>query len=533
MTNVQGTGNSIVGQYGSMPIDMLMRKQEVTCGYEDPDLVNNHMRELMKDFRPDKPFLASDEARGGVDDRGTDRGGYQSTQSINLRSGARTLDDPYLPDGTFLDHQFMEKDPRGVALGPDMRKHVDQQYARASFIKHYDDSDNSVPESGWNPWKAQMQIRNAQNRTKDYFKIFDTAKDGRGNGGMAPGYAVSNIQKIQEGQVIKDPNQAPNVNRIDITNNLSNDTSIGWRRTTDHRFNVAKYGKTNTSKSFTSEDWYKNRSNVDIDHDIYVSWQDSNMLKSTALLMMDLSRRKETNQFTGLNGVNFGTSEKTVNKKHKLTPSDMSGMQARPTKETRTEDAHTDLNGEQAPSSGSKLMLHDVKNIEKTHINPTIVEKMSNINKRTTKKSKDDLRKSIHQSAEDMGVYRTYNNKKTVQISDPSILWKSISAYKKGESKTVKNYKAAVRQIEEGGKKLERVDKNIDFKDSIIGNQRRGKLLIEKSQDVNTALIDNDYGSEVVRSHLVGPMGSKYMNKFMDTDTDQNDINDSDKSYGN
>ena len=68
---------------------------------------------------------------------------------------------------------------------------------------------------------------------------------------------------------------------------------------------------------------------------------------------------------------------------------------------------------------------------------------------------------------------------------------------------------------------------------SIIGNQRRGKLLIEKSQDVNTALTDNDYGREVERSHLVGPMGSKYMNKFMDTDTDQNDINDSDRSYGN
>lgn len=530
MTNVQGISNSIVGQYGDMPIDMLMRKQEVTCGYEDPDLVNNHLRELMKDFRPDKPFLASDESRGGIDERGTDRGGYESTQRINLRSGARTLDDPYLPDGTFLDHQFTEKDPRGVALGPDMRKHVDQQYARGSLIMHGDDSDNSIMESGWNPWNAQSQLRNAQNITKDYFKIFDTAMDGRGNGGMAPGYAVSNVQKIESGQFIKDPNHAPNINRIDVTNNLSNDTSIGWRRTTDHRFSVAKYGKTNKCKSFTDEDWYKNRSNVHIDHDIYVSWQDSNMLKSTALQMMDLAKQKELYQFTGLNGIIFGSSEKTENKKHKLTPSDMSGMQARPTKETRVEDAHNTLHGEQAPTSGGKLMIHDVKNIEKTHINPTIVEKMGSVNKRTTKQSKDDLRNAIYQSAEDHGVYRTTGNKKKTHTIDPSVLWKSTADYTKGQSKNVKNYKAVVRKIEEGGKKIDKIDKNISFDESITGNQRRGKLGIEKSQDVNTSLIDNDYGREVERSHLVGPIGTKYMNNFMDTDTDHNDINDNDRS---
>jgi hypothetical protein len=533
MTSAVGTSNSIVGQYGAMPIDMLIRKQEQTCMYENPHLVEDNLRSLLRDFTPDTPFLASDEARGGNDEYGNERGGYQSDQVINLRSGARTLTDPYLPDGTFLDHQFTELDPRGVALEPNMRKHVEQQYSRGKFIKHYDDSDNSIPESGVTPWEMQMNIRNAQNVTKDYFKIFETSKDNWHNGGMAPGYTGSNKEKLIEGQEIKDPVQALNRNRIDITNNLSNDTSIGWRRTTDHRFKVAKYGKTNTSKSLTSEDWFKNRSNTYVDHDVYVSWQDNNMSKSTALLMMDLSKQKEMTQFTGLNGINFSESTQHKNKQQKLTPADMAGMLNRPTEETRSVDAHTILKGEQKPTSGEKLKIHDVKNIEKTYINPTIVEKMSNINRQAKKETKDDLRSDIQKSANDKGVYMIENNKKkNVLKVDPSSLWNTVSVYKKGKSLSVKNYKAAATKIEEGGKKLEKISKNIDFQESYTGNQRRGKLDITQNQNINTSHIDNDYGREVERSHLVGPMGSKYMNSYMDIDTDHNDINDTDRSYG-
>ena len=534
MSGSGGTSNSLVGAYGNMPDDMYLRKIEETCmGYEDPEQVNDHLRGLMKDFTPDAPFLASDQPRGGKDEFGNDRGGYESQQVINLRSGSRTLTDPYLPDGSFTDFQALELDERGTALGPDMRKHAEQQFARGAFYNYRDDSDNSIPEGPKNPWKMQMDIRNAQNVTQDYFKIFETSKDAWHNGGMAPGYAVSNKEKLVDGQVIKDPAQNPNRNRQDATNNLSNDTSIGWRRTTDHRFSVAKYGKTNASKSFTSEDWFKNRSNTHIDHDIYVSWQDSNMTKSTALLMMDLAKKKELYQFTGLNGVQFGSSKSDQNKKQKLTPADMAGMMNRPTLETQTAAPHTLLNGEQKTTSGEKLLIHDVKNIEKTHINPTIVEKMSNINRQASKDKKDDLRKDIQKSADDHGMYMEDTNqvKRPTKI-DPTALWNSISVYKKGKSMSVKNYQAAVSKIEEGGKKLEKISKDIHFQESYVGNQRRGKLDIVQNQNINTAQIDNDYGREVERAHLVGPLGNKYMNPHMECDTDHNDINDTDRSYG-
>ena len=527
MTTVVGTADTIVGQYGNMPIDMYLRKQETTCMYENPFLVEENLRSLLKDRTPEKPFFESDQLRGGQDEFGNDRGGYESQQRINLRSGARTLTDPYLPDGTFLDGQFTEKDPRGVALGPNMRKHVEQQYERGSFYNYRDDSDNSIMESGWNPWRAQMQIRNAQNVTKNYQKNFETSKDAWHNGGMAPSYQVSVKEQVYEDQEIKDPVQAPNINRIDATHNLSNDTSIGWRRTTDHRFNVAKYGKKNPLKSFTTEDWFKNRSNVHIDHDQYVSWQDSNVSKSTALKMIDLAEHKNLVQFTGLNGIVFGNSMNGKTKNRKLTQSDLSGMESRPSKETRTSDAHTKLNGEQKPTSGEKLKIHDVKNIEKTHINPTIVEKMANVNKQFTKENMMDLRESVKESADISGVHiEDINQKKPEYTIDPAFLWNSIAVYKKGDSQVVKNYEASVTKIEEGGKKLEKIDKNVNMKESKIGNQRRGKILTDKNQTIDTSEIDNEFGREVARSHMVGPMGNKKMHKFMDSDTNHGDMND-------
>jgi hypothetical protein len=527
MTTNVGTADTIVGQYGSVPIDMLLKKQQQTCMYENENLVEDNLRSLLKDRTCDLPFLESDQPRGGVDEFGNSRGGFESEARINLRSGARTLTDPDLPDGTFLDHQFLEKDPRGVALGPDMRKHVEQQYERGHFYNYADDSDNSILSSGWNPYAAQMQLRNAQNVTASYAKNFSTSQDSWANGGMAPGYSVSNKQLIKQDQTIKDPVQAENMNRIDVTNNLSNDTSIGWRRTTDHRFNVAKYGQKNPLKSFTTEDWYKNRSNVNIDHDQYVSWQDSNVSKSTALLMIDLAKQKKLTQFTGLNGIEFGSGVTGKTKNRKLTPADMAGMAARPAKESRSTDAHTELDGEQNTNSGEKLKIQNVQNIGKTIINPTIVEKMSNINKRTTKENMMDLRNSVKETAETTGIHMEETNKKKQNFDfDPSYLWNSISVYKKGNSQVVKNYKAAVSKIEVGGKQLDRIDKNFNLKESYTGNQRRGKISTDKIQDINTARVDNDFGDEVAVSHMVGPMGSKKMNKYMDYEPIHNDLND-------
>ena len=519
---------SIVGSGSYMPVDMLLRKQEQTCMYESPDMLNQHFRETLKDLTPDSRLWESDQHRGGTDGAGNPFGNNISERFLSFRDSGFQSEcgaEPNLPDGTFLDWQFLEKDPRGVAQGPNMQRHVDQQYARAGSYNYRSDADDSIPESGVNPWVMQMNIRNAQGITKDYQKNFSTARDGFHNGGMAPGYAVSNKEKLSDDQEIKDPAQNPNRNKMDATSLHSNKAKMGWRRTTDHRFKVAKYGRKNIGKSFTDSDWYKNRATSSIDHDILVSWQDNNMSKTTALLMMDLAKQKADAHFTGLHGVVWGKTRESKGTKHKLTPRDMSGMAKRPSKESRAAAAHTELSGEVVPVSGERLLMHDAPTITKTNINSTIFETMGLATKKSVKLQKSDLRAAIEKTAKEDGVFMEETNKKQKKLpTDQSILWDSIAVFRKGDEKAIVNYKAVKKTK---GHNLGRVSKDEFESDSYARGQnsgRKDKAVVHKSKE---GLHDNDFGREGVQTRHIGGMQSKYMTPHMDRDEAEDVINDS------
>jgi hypothetical protein len=518
MSGGAGT-DTIVGSGYLMPEDMYLRKIEQTCMYESPTMVEDFQRSTLKDMRPSKPFFESDQPLG--DGTGINP---NSQRFLDFRdTGRLSKYEPHLPDGTFLDWQFLEKDPRGTAQGPDMRKHADQQYARAGNINFYPDNDDSIPESGWNPYQAQMQIRNAQTQVKDRLRIFDTAFDNFHNGGIGVRSGVSVIEQYDADQVIKDV-AMDRSNRAHKTTSLSNDTSIGWRRTTDHRFKVAKYGKTNKARLMSGDSWYKNRANVHLDHDMLVSWQETNVTKATALLMIDLAKQKRNAHRTGMH-TKFAHSEDAQNgRKYKLTPADMAGMAKRETFETRTSDAHTELDGESAPAT--RVMKHDENNIEKTIINPIVFETMARINQKSRKRDVKDLRDVIQQTAANSNLYMVEKNATQHKgASGNSLLWKSIANFKKGDEKQIFQYKAATRGVDSHN--MERLSQDDGFKsNSYITDQRRGNIDNTDIQQVGGTNLDADFAVERVRSKSVGPMGNKYMNKYHERDGTVNDIND-------
>jgi hypothetical protein len=518
MSGGAGT-DTIVGSGSLMPEDMYLRKIEQTCMYESPTMVEDFHRSTLKDMRPSKPFFESDQPLG--DGTGINP---NSQRFLDFRDTGRfSRDEPYLPDGTFLDHQFLERDPRGTAQGPDMRKHAEQQFARAGNINFYPDHDSSIPESGWNPYQAQMQIRNAQTRVKDQLQIFDTAFDNFHNGGVRGRSGVSTMEAYAGDQEIKDI-AMDRSNRAHKTTSLSNDTSIGWRRTTDHRFKVSKYGKTNQARMMAGDSWYKNRANVHMDHDVLVSWQDTNVPKATALLMIDLAKQKKNSHMVGLHTKFESSEEAQAGRQFKLTPADMAGMAKRKTLESRTEDAHVTLNGESAPAT--RVLKHDERNMEKTIINPEIFETMCRINKKSRKRDVNDLRNSIQQTASDSNLYMVETNTSQIKgISDNSILWKSIAKFTKGKEKEIFQYKAAVRAVDSHN--LERLSSDDGFKgNSRITNQRRGNIDNTEIQQVGGTNLDADFAVERVRSKSVGPMGNKYMNSYHSRDGAENDVND-------
>ena len=525
--NYEGN-SSIVGSGSDMPIDILMKKQEVTCMYESPHQVEDYHRKTLKDLSCDKPLFESDLPRGGTDENGESFGNNYSEQSLSLRdTGHRNPQgaEPYLPDGSFVDWQFLEQDARGTATGPDMKNYVKHQFARGKFIKKFSDNDDSVPESGINPYEMSRNIRSGQNIFKSYYQNFETSKDAWHNGGAAPGYAKSNKEKTFNGQEVKDPSQLDNRNRMDVTNNLSNDTSIGWRRTTDHVFDVAKYGRITEGKSFTGEDWYKNRGTSSTDHDILVSWQDSNVSKATALKMIDLAKRKLDAHYTGLHGITFGSGKSSRGTKNKLTPADMAGIKSRETKETRKVSEHTKIEGMQGNKTGNMLLQHDEIKLNKCKVNTSIFEKMAQANRKFTKHQKDDLRKDIESSIKKDIIFNSDINREILKNNpNANTKWDSIG-FTNGTSQEIINYKKLL------DKQFISVKTQLNkskFDNESYSRDQRKKQMFSKLSKTGNSQNTGEYGEEGVFTRSGGGIGNKINTRTRHVQSmDSNQINDS------
>jgi hypothetical protein len=314
--------------------------------FEDPDMLDSYYRSTLKNMHCDKPMFESDQPR---------RDNY-SEDRLNLRhSGARVTTQPFLPDGTFLDFQALEGDSRGTALDPDMKLHRKQQEARGKFIKFYSDEDNSIPSEGRTQARVIADIKGQFYRVKDQLKIFDTSMDSRHNGGTKQILRTNAAEQMQE-KSAKEYEMADTMrsNTQNVTNSLSNNTSIGWRRTTDHIFKVAKYGLVRKIQDGKSQDFLKNRQNATIAHDVLVSYQGQNVMKSVSLKMIDLAKKKQNSLQFG-DAANFANSKNGVQRSQKLTPKDLSRMMSESVDVSQGAAAHATLNGEQVSHVTGKM----------------------------------------------------------------------------------------------------------------------------------------------------------------------------------
>jgi hypothetical protein len=499
--------HSIVGSGSLIPEDVFLRKQEVTCLFEDPELLTNHFRNTLKDLRPDKPFFDSDQPRYN----------NYSRDRLNLRHhGRRSTAEPYLPEGTFLDHEFTIKDPRGIATGPDMMQYRRQQEARGKFIKHGNDEDNSVPSSGWNPSHVVRDIKGQFYNLKERMKIFDESMDGRHNGGAAQTKLISTgvcMQETSERKPIMRDEMC--YNRSNVINDLSNNTSIGWRRTTDHRFQVAKYGQIRSNAPLSTQDWSKNRANARLEHDVLLSWKDQNVSKQLTLKMIDMARKKYNDIESGKTVLFSQSKDSQMSRSKKLSSNDLVGVKSQ-TDETRAPDPNSLLYSEQAPYKMAHPTL-DNKKMDKVIIDPFIVDYMSSINRKMAPREMDDLRENIEQSGESHGVLIEQKNKMCNPQIDVNneLLWESEANYEKGRSMNVANYSKIAANTFINPRNQDNIDYEKYTKNSKITGQRRGQLL-NNMYNMEVVDYDNAYGKEVNAVKQIGNMGTKYVRHFID-----------------
>ncbi len=498
--------HSIVGSGSYMPVDMYLKKNEITCMFEDPDQLDNHFRNTLKDMRPDEPFFESDQPR------------YNnfSRDRLNLRHyGKRVPTEPHLPDGTFLDYEFTIKDPRGVALGPDMMQYRRQQESRGRFIKHGNDEDNSTPSAGWHPTHVVRDMKGQFYNLKNRMKIFEESMDSRHNGGTAQAKLTSTgacLQAVSERKPIMRDEVC--YNRANVINDLSNNTSIGWRRTTDHRFKVAKYGQLRSNAPLSTQDWSKNRAAARLEHDILLSWKDHNVPKQLTLKMIDMARKKYNDIESGKSVLLSQSQDSQMARKRKLTPADLVAIKSS-AKESRAIDANMVLRGEVTNYKGTAPVL-DSRKMEKLIIDPLIVEQMCSVTRKMAPREQNDLRESVQQSSEDSGILvEQVNRAQDAAEVKNEMLWESEANYEHGKSMNVANYAKLASATFVSSNAGDGTDFEQYTKNSKTSGQRRGHLT-NTLYNFDAVDYDTSYGEEVNVSKQVGAMGTKYMRKFMD-----------------
>jgi hypothetical protein len=522
-SGMRGLGAS--GSYGGIPDDIYMRKIEQTDFYEDPEQVNNHMRSLLTDLRPDKPFLAAHEKRDG-NDRG---GGFGSVEKLSLRhSGSRAGADPWLPDGTFLDHEFAERDPRGHALEPDMRKHRDQQFARASLIKLYDDSDYSVPESGINPAQMVANIKSGMYKFKERYQNFETSMDGWHTSKLAPKVnEKSMVGLVTMDGTITDLTDASVRNRNDATARLSADPKITQRHSTpDHRVKIARYGLIKANQFMSSNDWSNNRMSTFDDQSRLENIDGTLVNKQLASFILDVSGQRDTKQEIA-KGADYGDSYNNQVRSKKIAPGDLVklNMMISQTGYTQLPTANAQYDGKTVHRYGSTKNSNNREAMANVQINHEILNSMEQAVRSMIKNHKvTDVRGTIVQSAADNGVYREAMNNGQIKRVTNLGNRDAKNTHHIEDTKTTMNY-AGIKPSE-NSKKMDNLDYE-NFGDTSTKSHVRG---VHAGNAKNRSIVDHEYEQDRdmydFRSYDKAGVGDErdHMGRNIQNSTDRGDM---------
>ena len=407
-------------QSGTIPYDEYLRKIQQTNIREDPNQYENYLRQQLVDYRPDAPFFESDQPRD-PNDRGS---GNASKERLALRhSGARSEEEPFLPDGTFLDHEFMERDSRGTQNMPDFDAARKQRMARTQFVKFYKDDDFSVPEAGVNPVQMVSLIRGSQQEFKDRWQNFDESMDSWHNGSAALRGEQSTVAMVTKDGTIINLADATQKLREDPVNVLSNRTPAMLRLTDpDHRVKTSKYGVVRPMQSMNSNEWNTNRYNAYLDHKIPIEINGQMVNRGLAMLILDLEGQRATKQMVA-QGTNYADSQVGMLRemRRKINPEDlykmiMIGM----TSASQVKSANQEF------FDGKQIIRHakfdgDVRKLLNAgQINHVVAASMQQVNRDLGAKKTDDLRQAVLKSAADYGLYKENSNRpaQVKQVTD-------------------------------------------------------------------------------------------------------------------
>lgn len=510
--------DTVVGQYGGIPYDEYLRKIQQTSYVEDPDQVEKHLRGLLADFRPDAPFLESDQARD-PSDRG---GGYGSRERLELRaSGSRSGLDPYLPDGTFLDHEFLQKDPRGTQNLPNFDDARKQSEYRMRYVKMSKDADPSIVESGINPAKMAKQIRGIQKEFAERYKNFEESMDSWHNGGTTQKGKTSTAALVTTDGTIMDLADATQDQRADPVSQLSNRAPAMLRLSDpDHRVKISKYGMVRASMDLSQNDPKNNLLNSQLDHKVVLR-EGAMVNRMIGAMILSAEGQRQTAQETA-KGADYSDSHVAINRE--LQKINRAMLEKVLRLQLDSESAAQSANQEFFASRGSRNVARATKSdvraaLDATEINHDIAQSMIQATRQRAEKSKD-VRKAIETSARDSGVYRVARVRpRSVEKVTDTLARHAEDLRWIEESKTAKQYAAVKPQQPVNG--FETQDYEKYAKQSRETFQRVGA--VKKAAVLTTDATEEDTQRQEER-RLMGrkrqPNAKKYMMRYQNAEND-------------
>lgn len=219
---------------GDIGYEPYLAKLERSQIYEPRGQLDIDRRTILMDRTPDEPLFESDFP--------SER--QYSKQALGLRSDM-TRGKPglrvYLPEGTFLDHEFMERETRDQGDNPDFKNFTVHSRVRAGGHRFGTDEPLATNEQELAGMKLIRQRAQSMKDARGRLKVFSTSKDGMAAGRSMVMTPDSRPRHHTHDGTLVDSNTSQIYK--DATGLIDARTHVSWLTEQDADFKVAKYGQ--------------------------------------------------------------------------------------------------------------------------------------------------------------------------------------------------------------------------------------------------------------------------------------------------